>query len=47
MSPDMFRGFGVNFVLIMAIFFIALGALGTKGCSYVCNKYEVKIQERK
>lgn len=46
MSPDMFRGFGWALV-VTAFLLIGLGAGISKGCSYVCNKYEVKIQEKK
>jgi hypothetical protein len=47
MGPDMFREFGVNSILTIILLSIALGVFGSKGCSYVCNKYEVKILDKK
>jgi hypothetical protein len=45
MSPDMFRGLGWSLAVI-AMLFIGLGAGIGKGCSYVCNKYELKVIEK-
>lgn len=45
MSPDMFRGLGMTLV-IFALLLIGLGAGINSGCSYVCKKYEIKIQEK-
>jgi hypothetical protein len=45
MSPDMFRGLGWALVVI-AMILIGLGAGISKGCNYVCNKYELKVIEK-